>query len=322
MTSNSPLRRVLSTPKMPHLSPDCALSDRPETPLVEVPRATTVPLVAVRQWAPDECHPRTAIGNKRQLAEPHTKSTPTLGAYKAAPLFVEPIALAARMHLPMEATAKRPRSKPTKSMVSRPSVAPSDVPKESISPPKHKPTSLLEHHAAMTLQRYFRRNLLTPSQVQTATRTQPRDVDNSAALSAAYEAREAETAHLRTIQVHYCTGLSHQEAGEWELAEESYALALDVPTSASFATIRVNLASACLSQGKFADAQRILSSAVAIAPTCVPALYNHGLADWHMGDLHAAATKFTKVLTLAPSHGKAIYALHVLKSKFDTVIHD
>ncbi|OQR83022.1 hypothetical protein ACHHYP_15211 [Achlya hypogyna] len=326
-TSNSPLRRVLSTPKKPHLSADFEF-DRPESPLETVRplRAATVPLAMPRPVDMPEL-PRSAVAFKRPVPEPHIKPTPTLSAYKAAPLFVEPIALAARIGVPAEVPTKA--QKKVRSVSTAPLPAPSYAANANVAPAapptspsvvKHQPASLLEHHAAMTLQRYFRRNLFTPAQVLASTSTPARQVENSAELNAALVAREVDTAKLQEIQVHYCKGLAHQEAGEWELAEESYSLALEIAASIEFVSIHVNLGGAYLSQGRFADAQRMFAKALSIRPKSIAALYNHGLADWHLGDPHAAAAKFASVLTLAPSHAKALYALHVLKTKFHQAV--
>ncbi|RHZ38135.1 hypothetical protein DYB26_012865 [Aphanomyces astaci] len=46
------------------------------------------------------------------------------------------------------------------------------------------------------------------------------------------------------------------------------------------------------------------------------AMYNAGLAHWHLGHSQLTATKFTAVLAADPSHAKAIYALHVLHTQF------
>ncbi|OQS02040.1 hypothetical protein THRCLA_05560 [Thraustotheca clavata] len=318
-TSNSPLRRVLSTPKMPHLSADFAF-DRAQSPVeVELPRVMTVPLPPKLSL---DNFPHTASRGMRPHHEPVIATKfhpPSLSAYKATPLFVEPAALATRLGVPFtpDKPTIRPVSKKRRntsvpslsSSISIPALPPKPQPEK----PKYRPNSLQEHHAAMTIQRYFRRNLCSPAtrdSVQSTTTTENRDE-----LDEAMATRDENMAKLRAIQAHFCKGLDHQQAGNWEVAEECYVQSLELHCHVEFASVHVNLGSAHLSQGQYAKAQELFVRALEIAPNNVAALYNLSLSLWHQGCLEDTVSSLAKVLTLEPSHSKAIYALHVLKTQ-------
>ncbi|RHZ00232.1 hypothetical protein DYB35_011944 [Aphanomyces astaci] len=86
--------------------------------------------------------------------------------------------------------------------------------------------------------------------------------------------------------------------------------------SVSFASVVVNVGATYLSQGEYLKALEAFEIAQKMHPHHPKAMYNAGLAHWHLGHSQLTATKFTAVLAADPSHAKAIYALHVLHTQF------
>jgi tetratricopeptide (TPR) repeat protein len=84
----------------------------------------------------------------------------------------------------------------------------------------------------------------------------------------------------------------------------------------AFASLYINVGATLLSQGKFEEALHALETAEKLAPRHVKALYNSGLAHWHLGHLETATAKFNAVLKEQPSHMKAIHAVHLIKTIF------
>ncbi|RHY26549.1 hypothetical protein DYB32_007503 [Aphanomyces invadans] len=320
---------------------------------------------------------------------PMVLASPTLGAYRSSPLFVEPIATAKRVdatHGKMKQLVKRSGSTGKSSPGSRltaessaSSSAPAMHPHETnnevearstTKPPSQKkfsPTTLRDHRAAKCLQRYFRRILKvsTPQQLDNETfpvatsgmaNAPPQHPDDDASLDVKLIQRDENEYLLRTVQASFCRGLHLHSQYNYDAAREAYESALDIPTSnasrisskfrveliirvgGSFASVVVNVGATYLSQGQYDKALEAFELANAMHPHHPKAMYNAGLAHWHLGRPDVAASlvrhhllprftavamtfaQFTSVLATDPSHAKAIFALHLLRTQFHVTV--
>ncbi|KAF0690818.1 Aste57867_17834 [Aphanomyces stellatus] len=331
--SQSKLRRALASPKIPLLSPHCTLITQASdaSPPLTLSRPESCP--AFDKLTIDVQDP-----SKPWSAQPSTRRettkrslvpmSPSLAAYRSSPLFVEPANMHERIDRHWKPFVKK-LTKPPCAVAAIVAGNPPSHPNEAkakaddtkvVSPAE----SLSQHRAAKCLQRYFRRILKhAVGATQDDGDTLPQmtsssnDVDG---LNAALGERDDQEYILRHIQAHFCRGLAHHTHHKYTLARDAYDAALDLKATISFASLVANVGATFLSQGAYDKALVAFDQAEALQPNHPKVLYNSGLAHWHLGHPTTAAAKFTSVLAVAPSHTKAIYALHVLKTKFDIVV--
>ncbi|ETV64995.1 hypothetical protein, variant 1 [Aphanomyces astaci] len=369
--SHSKLRRVLSSPKVPTLTAHNTTlltnassgtqqhtmeNEENElvaaTPLLLRPESCptfdqlTIDLATTgatpKPWSSQSSLRRKPATSVKRLA-PMLVTTPTLGAYRSSPLFVEPLDTAKRvdaLHGRMMSTRGPCRPSITTTNSTSPlypnPIEPTTPPQPSLSSPnnnnhtigetkpkdfitkaKVNPESLRDHRAAKCLQRYFRRILKTSVHHQAAAAlvilTTP---DDDELLHDQLGQRDQDEYVLRTIQASFCRGLHVHSQHNYDAAREAYESALESKTCVSFASVVVNVGATYLSQGEYLKALEAFEIAQKMHPHHPKAMYNAGLAHWHLGHPQLAATKFTAVLAADPSHAKAIYALHVLHTQF------
>ncbi|RLO12727.1 hypothetical protein DYB28_014112, partial [Aphanomyces astaci] len=188
-------------------------------------------------------------------------------------------------------------------------------PKDFITKAKVNPESLRDHRAAKCLQRYFRRILKTSVHHQAAAALvilATPTPDDDELLHDQLAQRDQDEYVLRTIQASFCRGLHAHSQHNYDAAREAYESALESKTSTiptkllfvlcmtkyeyffagvSFASVVVNIGATYLSQGEYLKALEAFEIAHKMHPHHPKAMYNAGLAHWHLGHSQLAATK-------------------------------
>lgn len=109
------------------------------------------------------------------------------------------------------------------------------------------------------------------------------------------------------VQMKYAQGLANQREGKTHLAMEAYAQALQVAGKGKFASIHVNLGSACMSISQYTQAITHFEEALEIQPTNVKARYNLGLAYYELHLFPLARVQVWLRLRDSPQFGRDIY---------------
>ncbi|ETV93858.1 hypothetical protein H310_12210 [Aphanomyces invadans] len=340
--SHSRLRRVLSSPKVPTLtangttlafvSSGRTVDDLAPAPLLRPESCPTFDQLTIEVTCADlPCKPSSSQSTLRRKNRssikrltPMVLASPTLGAYRSSPLFVEPIATAKRVdatHGKMKQLVKRSGSTGKSSPGSRltaessaSSSAPAMHPHETnnevearstTKPPSQKkfsPTTLRDHRAAKCLQRYFRRILKvsTPQQLDNETfpvatsgmaNAPPQHPDDDASLDVKLIQRDENEYLLRTVQASFCRGLHLHSQYNYDAAREAYESALDIPTS---------------------NASRISSKfrvelIIRVGGSFASVVVNVGATYLSQGQYDKALEAFELANAMHPHHPKAMY---------------